>query len=242
MTFAQRRFRILTVAAVLFAACPWPSGAQESVPHAIIMLPPEASASAELAALITHWRADGLIEEAQQLDAAPQDSAGFSSLALLEIAGEQAWQGWQRDAESRLPAGSRVRRADVVVEGELPDHDPARALYEVNVYRIKTTVERYREFCLGYISPLMQGQSDAGLMSAYTMFTERGPDGDRHAVLVKAYRDASTYAGIAAFKLELRERLTTRHPTYPRWHPIKDTLRDNVSETLATSTQRTSRD
>lgn len=215
--------------------------AASAAPQAIVMLPPGAKASAELAADITRWRKDGLVRDAIRLEATPQKEPGFSSLLLLEMTDEAAWDRWQKTEGPRLPADSRVRRADAVVHGERPDRDFANALFEVNVYRIKTTTESYREFCNGYIVPLMEVQADVGLMTWYTMYVERGAGGERNAVLVKAYRDSATYQRAAPLKLELRAKLTEQHPTYPKWHSTKDTLRDNVSETLAVNEPKLSR-
>ena len=191
-----------------------------------------ANCSAELATKIAKWRADGLISNAMRLDArAEQKEAGFSTLLILQMPSADAWKQWQKAATGDLPANARVRRVDALVRSGDIAGAGSDALFEVNVYRIKTTDERYRQFCDEYIAALMDGQIKANFMTAYTMYVERSAAGDRNAVLVKAYR-ASTFERVAAFKLDLRKRLAA-HPTYPKWHPIKDTLRDDLTETLA---------
>jgi hypothetical protein len=61
----------------------------------------------------------------------------------------------------------------------------------------------------------------------------RLPASEANSVLVKEYRSDAAYAAAATFKPRLRARLTAEHPTYPRYHEIKETLRKNVSETVA---------
>ena len=223
----------LALACALVVGVPAIGHAADSPPQVLIMLPTADASSPALAAGIARWRKAGLVRNATQLDATEQKEPGFSSLTLLEMTDEAAWKRWEKSEAPGFPK-ARVRRADVCVHGERPDKNFAKALFEVNVYRIKTTSERYADYCNGYISPLMQGQADAGLMNWYTMYVERGPAGETDAVLVKAYRDAATYEGkVTDFKLELRKRLTAQHPSYPKWHAIKETLRDDVSETLA---------
>jgi hypothetical protein len=151
---------------------------------------------------------------------------------ILEFRDEATWRRWS-DAP-RDPA-LRVRRVDAFVGGGIAAWDPRPAVFEVNSYRLLVTPARYRQFCEGYIVPLMEGQVEAGLMHAYTMYVER-PATDAEgplAWLVKAYRDESVYAGVPAPKLALRERLTASHPPYAAFHSIKDTLREDLLQTTA---------
>lgn len=210
--------------------------AASAAPQVILTLPPGKATSAALPADTARWRKDGLVRNVLRLEATGEKEPGFSVLLILDMADEAAAARWEKNERPRLPAEARVRRVDACVHAERPDLNMKQALFEVNVYRLKTTSVRYEEFCSGYIAPLMEGQAEAGLMPWYTMYLERGAAGESNAVLVKAYRDADTYHQKAAkFKLTLREQLTAHHPTYPRLHAIKDTLRDNVSETLAVS-------
>lgn len=235
MSTAFRRACALVLICGSGLAVPNAVAANDAPVQALVMLSPDARTANEFASSIARWRADGLVTGAIWLDAtAEQKEPGFSALLVLEMAGEHAWQQWERNEASRLPANSRVRRVDAFVHGERTDYVAQPSLFEVNVYRLETSTERYRDYCHGYIVPLMDGQMDAALMGWYTMYVERGDAGERYAVLVKAYRDPATYERAAAFKLQLRERLTAEHATYPTWHEIKETLRDNVSETLAT--------
>jgi hypothetical protein len=233
MDFVIRRFRFLALLIALTCGAPLAACAAETVPQVILSLPP-GKATAALAEDAARWRKDGLVRNVLQLEAVEQETPGFSTLLVIEMTDEAAAARWEKTERARLPAEARVRRADICVHAERPDKDMEKALFEVNVYRMKTTNARYDEFCHDYIEPLMEGQAEAGLMPWYTMYLERGAAGESNAVLVKAYRDADTYRHKAAdFKLKLREKLAAEHPTYPKLHAIKDTLRDNVSETLA---------
>lgn len=230
MDFVIRRFRFLA----LFLGLSGIALSAHAAPHVIVTLPAGKAPAATLAQDIARWSKDGLVHETLRLDAVAQEEPGFSVLLVLDMADESAATRWEKTERVRLPAGARARHADACVHGERPTKNLDKALYEVNVYRMKVQNSRYGEFCRDYIAPLMAGQAEAGLMLWYTMYLERGATGETNAVLVKAYRDADTYHHEAeGFKLKLREKLTAQHPTYPRLHAIKDTLRDNVSETLA---------
>jgi hypothetical protein len=204
--------------------------------HAFVSVPAEPGRAGALAAEIATWRKDTGVSRVLVLDArvpAPgsDEAPGFSTLVLLDFADDAAFARWR--AAVRLPAGTTVRQADAVVHGEAPDRDLAAATYEVNVYRLTTTPAEYRRFSEGYIVPLMDGQRDHGLLAWYTMYVERAPAGEANSLLVKEYRGDAAYAAAATFKPQLRARLTAEHPTYPRYHEIKETLRKNVSETVA---------
>jgi hypothetical protein len=210
--------------------------AAASTTHAFVTVPAESPRADALAAEIAGWRKDAGVSRVLVLDArvpAPgsDEQPGFSTLVLLDFTDEAAFARWR--AAARVPEGTTVRQADAVVHGEAPDRDLAVATYEVNVYRLTTTPAEYRRFSEGYIVPLMDGQRDHGLLAWYTMYVERAPAGEANSVLVKEYRSDAAYGTAATFKPQLRARLTAEHPTYPRYHEIKETLRKNVSETVA---------
>jgi hypothetical protein len=229
---AARRFLLAGVAGVLLAV----AGAASAATHAFVAVPPESRRADALAAEIAGWKKDAGVSRVLVLDArvpAPgsDEEPGFSTLVLLDFADEAAFARWR--AAARVPEGTTIRQADAVVRGEATDRDPAVATYEVNVYRLTTTPAEYRRFSEGYIVPLMDGQQDHGLLAWYTMYVERAPAGEANSVLVKEYRSDAAYAAAATYKPQLRARLTAEHPTYPRYHEIKETLRKNVSETVA---------
>lgn len=228
------RNRLRCILLAICTACVLSSAVHASgPPPQVVVVAPRGASATELDAQIAKWRADSLIGRALRLHAVEQDEPGFSALAILDMKSEEALARWS--IAQQLPKGWRIRRVDSVVRSGDLDVRAAAALFEVNVYSVKTSSERYREFCQEYIEPLMAGQIDAGLMAAFTMFVEREELGERHAVLVKAYRDAPTYhEKVGDAKLAVRAQLEKQHPTYSKWHSIKGTFRSNVSETLAT--------
>jgi hypothetical protein len=204
--------------------------------HAFVTVPREAQPANALADEIASWRrapgvARVLVLDARAPEPGSDETPGFSTLVLLDFSDDGALARWR--AAARVPPGATVRQADAVVRGEARERDPAQATYEVNVYRLTTTPDEYRRFCEGYIVPLMDGQRDRGLLSWYTMYVERAPAGEANSVLVKEYRNDAAYAEAAIFKPALRARLTAEHPTYPRYHEIKGTLRQDLTETVA---------
>lgn len=226
-------FALCLVCPVVAPAAP----AASAFPKVLVMLPAQKAAPSDLSAEIESWRADGLTTRSVRLNAAVQEEPGFSVLLLLELSSEQALTRWEK--ARRLPQDARIRRIDAVVQSGDIGNVAKDALFEVNVYRINTTDAHYRQFCAEYIAPLMDGQIEKRLMTAYTMYVEQGEEGERHAVLVKAYRDAPTYdKQVPDAKLAVRAQLEADHPTYSKWHSIKDAFRANVSETLARAAAR----
>lgn len=204
--------------------------------HAFVTVPPAARSANALAAEVAGWRkAPGvsrvLVLDARAADPGSDETPGFSTLVLLDFVDAAAFARWR--ATARVPSGVTIRQADAIVHGEAANRDPAGATYEVNVYRLTTTFDEYRRFSEGYIVPLMEGQQAHGLLAWYTMYVERAPAGEANSVLVKEYRSDAAYADAATFKPKLRAKLTAEHPTYPRYHEIKETLRRNVTETVA---------
>jgi hypothetical protein len=202
-------------------------------PQVMVMLPPKAAAPSDVSRQIQQLRAEGLIGQAARFDARPgQENHGFSLLLILDATSEDAVA---RLEKSPWPADARVRRVDAAFgSGDIGKAAP-ESVFEVNLYRLKASEQRYRQFVGEYISPLMDAQIAEDLMRSYTMYIERGAEGDRQAVLLKAYRDAETYEKkMPDAKLAIRRRLESEHPTYPKWHPIKDEVRFDLTHTAAT--------
>ena len=226
--------RALLLSAVLaFVGSSLARAGSTSSPQVMVMLPPKAVAPSDLRRQVQQLRAEGLIGTAMRFDATPgQEKHGFSLLLILQATSE--------DAVSRLekaehwPKDARVRRVDASFKsGDISKAAP-EAVFEVNLYRLKASEQRYKQFVGEYISPLMDAQIAEGLMRSYTMYIERGGEGDRQAVLLKAYLDTPTYeTKMPDAKLAIRKRLESEHPTYPKWHPIKDEVRYDLTHTVA---------
>jgi hypothetical protein len=226
--------RALFLSAVLgLIGSPLAGAGSMSSPRVMIMLPPKAVAPSDLSRQVQQLRAEGLIGEVLRFDATPgQENHGFSLLLILQATSE--------DAVSRLekaehwPKDARVRRVDPAFKsGDISTAAP-ESVFEVNLYRLRASEQRYKQFVGEYISPLMDAQIAEGLMRSYTMYIERGAEGDRQALLLKAYLDAPTYEKkMPDAKLAIRKRLESEHQTYPKWHPIKDEVRYDLTHTVA---------
>lgn len=213
--------------------CSTAPAASSSPPSVMVMLPPSVPAPPELSRQIQRLRAAGLIGEALRFDAVPaQEGHGFSLLLLLQSTSEDAIARLQKPEQ--WPENARVRRIDSAFRsGDVSEAAP-QSVFEVNLYRLKGSEQRYKQFVSEYIVPLMAAQIDEGLMRSYVMHIERGAAGDRQAILLKAFIDAPTYQNkMPAAKLAIRTRLASEHPTYSKWHPIKDSVRDDLTHTVA---------
>ncbi len=215
------------------AATPSAAPAVAATAHAIVTVPAGAAVPTALVSQVAGWKSSGRVSHVTWLDSTQSKDPGFTALLVLDFPDEAALSRWRQEQGQALGAPLTVRQVDAVVHGARPDADARQAVYEVNVYGLTTTAAAYREFCEGYITPLMQGQLQPGLLSGYTMYVERSHDGTQRSLLVKQYRDAAAYARLGDFKRDLRQRLTEKDATYARYHQVKDTLRVNVSETTA---------
>jgi hypothetical protein len=202
-------------------------------PQVMVMLPPGSVPPPDLSRQLQHLRADGLIGGALRFDATPgQEKHGFSLLLILQATSEETVS--QLEKPEHWPKDARVRRVDPAFKsGDIGKAAP-ESVFEVNLYRLKASEQRYKQFVGEYISPLMDAQIGDGLMRSYAMYIERGTEGDRQAVLVKAYLDAPTYEKkMPDAKLAIRKRLESEHPTYAKWHPVKDEVRYDLTHTVA---------
>jgi hypothetical protein len=219
------------------AAEPPGAGASESPPTLMLRVPVGASfgGAAEMRKLADGWLGSGRATRVVWLEAGAQPTPDFAALAIVDFPTDAALAAWRGRFGTLLPKDTRVRRVDVLGSGANAAYDPRPAVFENNVYQLTTSPDRYREFAAGYIAPLMEIQRSEKLLLAWTLYVERTERSGEPAqsVLVKAYRDAAAFGTIGPVNDQLRARLTAKHPTYPGFHQTKDTLRTNVSETLA---------
>jgi hypothetical protein len=237
--------RSIVAFAALLVAVAMPAGAERASSahapvHSLVTLPAGAGVPSAFDDEVRRWSTSAgagagaaavTVLTGRPAEPGTKDPVGFDLLVILDFADEADYRRWR--AGAKLPAGAVERAADVVVRGEAPPTDLGSATFEVNFYRTTVAAEDYRRFCEGYIVPLMEGQRMGGLLDGYVMYLERGPVGTARSVLVKQYHDAAAHRAAAEFKLDLRERLTAKHPTYPAYHRTKDRLRVNESETVA---------
>ncbi len=209
--------------------------------HVVIRVPTGTPQPAALAPLLAKWRESGLISDCLLLTRGqpekPGDLAIFETFAVLELPGEDAAERWQRDAAPLLPAGLRVRRADILVHGEISPRDSQRSVFVVNTYTTIVPRDHYDEFAQAYLKPLYEGQRAAGVLVRHTMFLERDVVGQADALAVLEYRDSDALQAAVAIKLDLRRTLTASNPGYVKFDPVKATLRKDVGGTFASLTE-----
>ena len=225
-----RRAALLGTALAAFCALTVPDAQAQAV-HAIVTAPVGNDGVGALATQFGTWHRAGWVSKLKLLQAVPQqrESPGFSGLALVTLRSPSAYRAWRAEAERLLGAGAAVREAKVV-RNEGRSGDPARALYVANFYAPKVSPGEYQTYTERYIAPNMNHQRQAGIMSRYTMYLEQGAAG--RALLVQEYVDEKAFAGSAEVKKRGKEKLM-RDPEWKRINDTKDTLRDDVSSTLA---------
>lgn len=231
--------RLLLVCALLLGA----ATAFAAPANVIVRVPAGTPTPAELAPLLAKWRQSGQVSNALLLtqgrveNPGPDRKASFETLAVLEFASEGAANNWERTAAPALPKGLVVRRADALVHGEVSPRDSNHSIFIVNAYTPTVPRERYNEFAQGYIKPLYEAMRATKHLIRYTMYHERGEQGQVNALTVLEYRDSLALAAITAQKLAIREKLTAGVPTYAAFDKIKDTLRLDGHGTVATYTE-----
>lgn len=224
-----------TAAALLLAALPaWAQPA-----HVLVRVPAGAAAPAELNEALSSWRQSGHTSNITRVESTQKEAPGFNTLLMLEFPTEGHFDTWQREEAGKLKAPVQYRRADLLSRNELTPKDSNNSVYKVNIYQPTTSFQEYKAFVDGYITPLMEGQRDKKILIGYWMYVERGASAAApgESVLVLEYRDAVAFERATPIKADVRARLTASHPTYPKYHEIKEGLRSDVSETMARYTE-----
>lgn len=227
--------RWAAAAALLLAALPaWAQPA-----HVLVRVPAGAATPADLGDTLSSWRQSGHTSNITRIEATQKEDPGFTTLLMLEFPSEGHYETWRREEAGKLKAPVQYKRADLLARNELTPKDSNNSVYKVNIYQPTTSFQEYKAFVDGYITPLMEGQRDKKILIGYWMYVERGasaaaPD---ESVLVLEYRDAVAFERATPIKADVRTRLTASHPTYPKYHEIKEGLRSDVSETMARYTE-----
>lgn len=180
-------------------------------------------------------QSSGEIQNVVFLHAKPSSEGplGFQSMAIAEFQSDEAYSEWLAGAAPELGDNLIVRRADILVD-DRAQPDP-KAAYVVSHYEALVSPEEYTEYTTDYISPNMNGQKAAGLMTGYAMYYEREPvpglEGNR-TVLVKQYVNEDAFSRIEAVKEKDKKKLL-QDPEWKRINDTKDQLRNDISGTLA---------
>lgn len=234
---SRMRALLLWVASIVVLSMALPAFAQPA--HVIVRLPAGQQEPAQLPELLSSWRQSGQTSNITRVDSTQEQDPAFATMILLEFPSEGSYQAWEREESAKLAAPLVFSRADLLSKGELTPRDSNRSVYKVNTYQPTVSFERYREFVDGYITPLMEGQRAARILVGYWMYVERGESAQSpgQSVLVLEYRDSVAFDQATPIKADVRARLTANHPTYPRFHELKDGLRDDLSGTMAKYTE-----
>lgn len=208
--------------------------------YALVTYPADAVVPPDYLAQITAWNATDLIRDVvvlgkgeKQLAQAGPKAAAFTSLAIVEFAGDEAYALWAAQSKSRLGPQAQVRKAQLLVHDQNHPRG-AQAFYAVNHYASLVPPSQYTQYSKQYVVPNLAHQMDAGVLSGYAMYLEQGAgDGAARVVLVKEYVDESAFARADAIKKSHKQVLLTD----PQWRALdetKDRVRTDLNQTLAT--------
>jgi len=202
--------------------------------YALITLP--VNKTADLPAQLAAARDAGKVSDVVLMKSkpSPEGPLGFDSFAVVTFADGEAFSRWAATTASKLGADVVVRRADLLVDARADKRD-AKTAYVVNHYEALVPPDDYAQFTKAYISPNMDAQKKGGVMTGYAMYYERDPvsgANGRRAVLVKQFVDERAFLGSEKLKAGIKEELM-RDPEWKRINDTKDSLRKDISSTLA---------
>lgn len=223
--------RALATALTLIASIVFASSAMAEPAHVLVRLPEGASEPQGLSTMLSEWRNSGEVSDVLVLEADRGETSGFEKFIVLDFDSEVSYETWARDDRARLPASLQVTRVDVLTHGEKTPRDSNDSVFKVNSYQPRVSPQKSAEYAAGYIAPLMQGQVDARIMMRYTMYLERIPNGKTW--LLMEYRDPVAFEANEQVKGVLRPELLRTNTTYASYDKIKETLRDDGTETMA---------
>lgn len=228
---------LLGLATLLLLVMAFPAFAQPA--HVVVRLPAGEREPTGLSELLSSWRQSGHTSNVTRIDSTQAQDPGFATMILLEFPSEGSYQAWEREESAKLVAPLLFRRADLLAKGEITPRDSNKSVYKVNLYQPTVPLQRYREFVDGYITPLMEAQRTQRILVGYWMYVERGASSAStgQSILVLEHRDSVAFERATEIKADIRARLTASHPTYPKFHELKDGLREDISGTMAKYTE-----
>lgn len=235
------RFAGLAAITLVLGACA--PGGGEAVPvaaahspqteepaYVLLRIPPGEETPAGLLERVRAWQRSGAVDRAVWLSAVPSDKPAFTALVTLEFSSERSFARWH-EVESEKLAPASARRADLLTRGETVPRDSRKAVFKANYYQPKVPPEQFRQFAEGYIERFMEVQRQANLLTSYSMFLERGADGQ--ALLILEHLDQATFDSVTPVKEKLRAALIERDAGYARYEETAASYRVAVSGTTA---------
>jgi phosphate transport system substrate-binding protein len=202
--------------------------------HVLITVAPGEQPPATLAPLVSSWRQSGEVSDVLWLDGTRKGTPGFATLVCLEFPSEGSYQAWARGEASKLVAPLVVKRADVLMHGEVTPRDSNASIFLVKTYDTLVPPADYRRFVSAYITPNMENQRAHKILIRYTMYLQREPGSAKgRSVLVMEYRDSVAYARRESVKDEFERKLLATNLGWKKFHETKETIRKDASETVA---------
>jgi phosphate transport system substrate-binding protein len=199
--------------------------------NVLIRVPEGAQTTEGLATTIAAWRQSGQVSDAIWLESAQDKGAAFDKFIALEFPTEGSYDAWVREGQTKLGAPLDIKRVDVLTHGEKTPRDSNNSVFKINLYEPTSTAAQQRDFAVGYIKPLMDGQIAGKLLMRYTMYLERGTGGKTW--LLMEYRDPVAFEKSEEYKGVLRPKLLKENATYAAFDKTKDSLRKTGPETMA---------
>lgn len=221
------------------AAAPEPR--QEPV-HAVLIVPPEKTAPADLPQKLAAWKSAGALSDAvlvKKFGFKVKDGygEGFDQFAVLDFPGESAYEAWKAGDAASLGPDVIVSRVDVLRDRRSKKNDPAQSIFVVGQYESLVSPQQYQDYTDAYVEPNMANQYASGIMTRYTMYLEREATGDLknpRAFLVTEYANQAEFDRKASVKDPYKALLLSGpYPEWARLNVDKKKMRRDFNESYA---------
>lgn len=214
---------------------PEPSVSASTPVHVLLKVPAGQTAPASLSQDIAQWKQSGTITDATRLDSAEAAEHDLSTLVILDFPSEDAYQAWNAQNASSLGSQVTAKRAELYLSGGTHTVERENAHYMVHIHGIPTApqhADEYKDFLDSYMSPLLKGQHEAGVLRGYRLFIERDENGAiGDSIWAAQYKDADAYGRTSAIKVKIREDLLANDPGFAKYR--SDAYYKGLREALA---------
>lgn len=214
---------------------PEPSVSASTPVHVLLKVPAGQTAPASLSQDIAQWKQSGTITDATRLDSAEAAEHDLSTLVILDFPSEDAYQAWNAQNASSLGSQVTAKRAELYLSGGTHTVERENAHYMVHIHGIPTApqhADEYKDFLDSYMSPLLKGQHEAGVLRGYRLFIERDENGAiGDSIWAAQYKDADAYGRTSPIKVKIREDLLANDPGFAKYR--NDAYYKGLREALA---------
>lgn len=212
-----------------------PTASASGPVHALLKVPAGVSAPASLGQDLAQWLQSGAVSDVTRLDNPKAEEHDLSTLVILDFKDESAYEAWNTQNASSLGSQVTAKRAELYLAGGTHDQNRAGSYYLVHVHGIPTApahANEYQDFLDGYMSPLLEGQREAGVLNGYRLFIERDANGNvGDSVWAAQYKDAEAYERTSPIKVAIREELLVTDPVFASYR--NDAFYKGLRESLA---------